>query len=238
MISLFRGLDQERFKEHHRALEGVYGHVAMAAQLDMQPPLIVNLVQSLKYRGEVHRSLAEQQVFVNALDHVLDMDIPDPTPPSLGGQIGQSPSRRAMNVSDDRSSGRRRRVADAFVELAKRSSVSMNMPGSGSKARGMSITLGMLEDGFNALRPVGRGPNPRAMRVWRLIRTREETDSASTRTPCRLTDQRKSWQIARRAEYSTVWVGSCWLCGIEQELHRSRSAQARPRRSSAEHELP
>ena len=87
--------------------------------------------------GRIDRAVAEHQVLVNALDHVLDVDVPDAGPrhgavrrcllPPNSGHVPRRWSGRTAGVQPARRAGRSDRAC------------STNIPGSGSNARGIFL---------------------------------------------------------------------------------------------------
>ena len=67
----------QRPEELRRRSDRIHGHVAVAAELDVDSPFVAHFAQCADKSREIHRSLSEHQVLVDAGDHVLDMDVHD-----------------------------------------------------------------------------------------------------------------------------------------------------------------
>ena len=114
-------------------------YVGVPRQFDADHPSISNFGQGRDYRRKIDFALAEHEVLVDAGPHVLDVDVDQPIGP-LAEFVGDRQLALAVEVADvDREPelvGVGPPLAERSSRSAKRAIVSMNMPGSGSKARG------------------------------------------------------------------------------------------------------
>ena len=82
---------KKELKNPRAATDCLDGGVAVTAQLDVHALVVAELAQGREDRREVHGPLAEHEVLMDALDHVLDMDVEDaraPSPQVLGDGPG------------------------------------------------------------------------------------------------------------------------------------------------------
>jgi hypothetical protein len=108
------GLANQWLEKRHRGANRLDGHVAVAAELDVNAVLIADVTERPTDRWKVHRPFAEHQVLVDTPAHVFDMNVDDACPPALQ-QDSDVALVQAMDVPKvDRQL--KQRVANPFIE--------------------------------------------------------------------------------------------------------------------------
>jgi hypothetical protein len=137
------------FEERGSFSDGVGRNVAVAAQLDVDPACVADLPECAQDRSKIHRPFTKHQVFVDALDHILDMDVHDPRSPLLD-QLGNVAFIRAMGMAEVEGQ-LKERVPNPGVELTKALESIDEHTGLGLESQRHVGSFGMVEQPFDLL---------------------------------------------------------------------------------------
>src|SRR5208337_3785686 len=133
-----------RSEELNRGANRLGGGVAVATELDVDSPRIMDLMECLEDCRKVHGSRAEHQVFVDAAYHVLDVQVEDARSPAEK-MIGDRAFLDAMDVPNVHRQVEKR-VADPAIELIEAGEGIDKHAGFGLEGQWHACDLGMAQN--------------------------------------------------------------------------------------------